>query len=93
MSYSEAPRDGELGRRRHLPRNAGGRPPRQTRSIPSAPLSLRDQVEVPHEPRAITARCSARSARRWLWFSRLILDEAHLAAIIQHPKVDLFGAR
>jgi GNAT superfamily N-acetyltransferase len=25
----------------------------------------------------------------WLWFSRLILDDAHLAAIIQHPKVEL----
>ena len=25
----------------------------------------------------------------WLWFSRLILDDAHLASIIQHPKVEL----
>ena len=27
----------------------------------------------------------------WLWFSRLILDDAHLAAIIQHPKVELYA--
>ena len=26
---------------------------------------------------------------RWLWFSRLTLDDAHLAAIVQHPKVEL----
>ncbi|MFL6754186.1 MAG: GNAT family N-acetyltransferase [Sphingomicrobium sp.] len=25
----------------------------------------------------------------WLWFSRLIIDDAHLASIIQHPKVEL----
>jgi GNAT superfamily N-acetyltransferase len=26
----------------------------------------------------------------WLWFSRLLLDDASLAAIIQHPAVELF---
>jgi GNAT superfamily N-acetyltransferase len=25
----------------------------------------------------------------WLWFSRLIMDDAHLASIIQHPRVEL----
>ena len=25
----------------------------------------------------------------WLWFSRLIMDDSHLASIIQHPKVEL----
>ena len=25
----------------------------------------------------------------WLWFSRLVMDDAHLASIIQHPKVEL----
>ena len=25
----------------------------------------------------------------WLWFSRLIIDDAHLASVIQHPKVEL----
>ncbi len=27
----------------------------------------------------------------WLWFSRLLLDDAHLAEIIQHPRVDLYS--
>jgi GNAT superfamily N-acetyltransferase len=27
----------------------------------------------------------------WLWFSRLIMDDAHLATIIQHPKVELYS--
>jgi len=26
----------------------------------------------------------------WLWFSRLTLDDAHLAEIVQHPKVELY---
>jgi GNAT superfamily N-acetyltransferase len=29
----------------------------------------------------------------WLWFSRLTLDDAHLAEIIQHPKVELYSVR
>ena len=29
----------------------------------------------------------------WLWFSRLLLDDAHLAEIIQHPKVELYSVR
>ena len=27
----------------------------------------------------------------WLWFSRLIIDDAHLASIIQHPRVELYS--
>jgi GNAT superfamily N-acetyltransferase len=27
----------------------------------------------------------------WLWFSRLIMSDSELAAIIQHPKVELFA--
>ena len=27
----------------------------------------------------------------WLWFSRLVMDDAKLAAIIQHPEVDLYA--
>jgi GNAT superfamily N-acetyltransferase len=27
----------------------------------------------------------------WLWFSRLILDDVHLAEIVQHPKVELYA--
>jgi GNAT superfamily N-acetyltransferase len=29
----------------------------------------------------------------WLWFSRLTLDDGQLAAIIQHPKVELFAVQ
>ena len=29
----------------------------------------------------------------WLWFSRLIMEEAKLAAIIQHPQVELFAVQ
>ena len=63
-------------------------PPDQ--SIPSAPLSL-NQVEVPQPEhyRALFRQIGA----PWLWFSRLILDEAHLASIIQHPKVELLSVR
>jgi GNAT superfamily N-acetyltransferase len=27
----------------------------------------------------------------WLWFSRLVMDDAQLASIIQHPKVELYS--
>ena len=27
---------------------------------------------------------------RWLWFSRLVMDDAELEAIIHHPKVAFF---
>jgi ribosomal protein S18 acetylase RimI-like enzyme len=54
--------------------------------VPLSVLSLR-RVEVPQPEhyRELFRRIGA----RWLWFSRLILDDAHLAAIIQHPKVEL----
>jgi len=29
----------------------------------------------------------------WLWFSRLIMDDAALAAIVQHPNVELFAVQ
>jgi len=29
----------------------------------------------------------------WLWFSRLVMDDTALAAIIQHPNVELFGVQ
>jgi len=54
--------------------------------IPTSSLSLR-RVEVPQPEhyRALFRRIGA----PWLWFSRLLLDDAHLAAIIQHPRVQL----
>jgi ribosomal protein S18 acetylase RimI-like enzyme len=55
-------------------------------SVPQSPLLLR-RVEVPQPEhyRELFRRIGA----PWLWFSRLIMDDAHLATIIQHPKVEL----
>ena len=81
MSYESLP-DGELAAVvTYLEMRA---PP--DRSVPPSPLSLK-RVEVP-EPehyRELFRRVGA----PWLWFSRLTLDDAHLAEIIQHPKVEL----
>ncbi|MES2137182.1 MAG: GNAT family N-acetyltransferase [Pseudomonadota bacterium] len=55
-------------------------------SVPPSSLSLR-RVEVP-EPDHYR-RLFKLIGGPWLWFSRLILDDAHLAEIIQHPKVEL----
>jgi GNAT superfamily N-acetyltransferase len=54
--------------------------------IPASSLSLK-HVEVP-EPQHYK-KLFRRIGSRWLWFSRLLMDDAHLAAIIQHPKVEL----
>jgi GNAT superfamily N-acetyltransferase len=56
--------------------------------IPPSPLSLR-RVEVP-QPEHYRDLYRLIGAP-WLWFSRLILDDAHLAAIVQHPKVELYA--
>jgi GNAT superfamily N-acetyltransferase len=61
-------------------------PPEQP--LPSSPLSLkRVDVPQPEHYRELFRLIGA----PWLWFSRLILDDAHLAGIIQHPKVELFA--
>ena len=54
--------------------------------VPSSPLSLR-RVEVP-QPEHYRELFRLIGAP-WLWFSRLIMDDSHLASIIQHPKVEL----
>jgi GNAT superfamily N-acetyltransferase len=55
-------------------------------AVPSSPLSLkRVQVPQPAHYRELFRRIGA----PWLWFSRLVMDDAHLASIIQHPKVEL----
>jgi GNAT superfamily N-acetyltransferase len=55
-----------------------------------SPLSLeRVKVPQPEHYRALFRLIGA----PWLWFSRLILDEAHLAEIIQHPRVELYSVR
>ena len=56
--------------------------------IPASPLKLeRVSVPQPEHYRELFKRIGA----RWLWFSRLLMDDAHLASIIQHPKVELFS--
>ena len=55
-----------------------------------SPLSL-NRIEVP-DPEHYRALFKLVGAP-WLWFSRLTLDDAHLAEIIQHPKVELFVIR
>src|SRR5437899_4891513 len=55
--------------------------------VPSSDLALhRIEVPQPQHYRELFRLIGA----PWLWFSRLILDEPHLAAIIQHPKVELY---
>jgi GNAT superfamily N-acetyltransferase len=61
-------------------------PPRP--EIPSSPLKLR-RIEQPD-------LASYRELFRlvgapWLWFSRLVMRDEELAAIIHHPKVELFA--
>ncbi|HKX92621.1 MAG TPA: GNAT family N-acetyltransferase [Sphingomicrobium sp.] len=54
--------------------------------VPPSALSL-ERVEVPQPARY--REMFRLIGAPWLWFSRLILDDAHLAEIIQHPKVEL----
>ncbi len=61
-------------------------PPEQ--EVPSSDLALhRIEVPQPQRYRELFRLIGA----PWLWFSRLILDDAHLAEIIQHPKVELYS--
>jgi GNAT superfamily N-acetyltransferase len=54
--------------------------------VPPSPLSLlRVEVPQPEHYRELFRLIGA----PWLWFSRLTIDDAHLAAIIQHPRVEL----
>jgi GNAT superfamily N-acetyltransferase len=62
------------------------RSPREQRVFWS-PLSL-NKIEVPQPEQYRELFRLVGSS--WLWFSRLVLDDAHLAEIIQHPKVELF---
>jgi GNAT superfamily N-acetyltransferase len=55
-------------------------------AVPHSTLSLkRVEVPQPEHYRELFRLVGA----PWLWFSRLVMDDAHLASIIQHPKVEL----
>ena len=55
--------------------------------VPPSPLSLR-RVEDP-QPGAYR-ELFRKIGERWLWFSRLIMPDEELAAIVQHPELALF---
>jgi len=57
-------------------------------NVPPSPLSLHRIVDPqPDQYRALFRRVGA----KWLWFSRLIMDDAKLAAIIGDPGIELFA--
>ena len=63
------------------------RVPRES-AVPNSSLSLkRVEVPQPEHYRELFRRIGG----PWLWFSRLTLDDAHLAEIVQHPKVELYS--
>lgn len=57
-------------------------------SVPPSALTLR-RIERPQPERY--RELFRQVGTPWLWFSRLIMDDAKLAAIIQHPRVELFA--
>jgi GNAT superfamily N-acetyltransferase len=62
------------------------RSPPEHEVLPSILSLQRVEVPQPEHYRELFRLIGA----PWLWFSRLILDDAHLAGIIQHPKVELY---
>jgi GNAT superfamily N-acetyltransferase len=55
--------------------------------VPESSLSLkRIENPDPEEYRALFRLVGS----KWLWFSRLIMDDGKLATIIRHPKVELY---
>ena len=61
---------------------------RPAAEVPPSPLSLR-RIERPELDDY--RRLFRLVGEPWLWFSRLILDDAQLAAIVQDPAVELFA--
>ena len=66
-------------------------------------LEMRSPPPVPPPPSELSLRRIERPrpdeyrrlfrlvGSRWLWFSRLVMEDAKLAAIIQHPSVELYA--
>ena len=55
--------------------------------VPSSPLSLK-RIESP-QPETYRDLFRLVGAP-WLWFSRLVMDDAALTAIIQHPSIEVY---
>ena len=58
-------------------------------AVPPSPLALHRIHPSPHTYRELFRAVGA----RWLWFSRLIMTDKALRAIIDHPAVELFEVR
>lgn len=82
MSYETVP-DGELAA---AVTYLEMRSPPDSQIPPSSLILKHIEVPQPEHYRNLFRLIGA----PWLWFSRLILDDPHLAAIIQHPKVELY---
>jgi GNAT superfamily N-acetyltransferase len=84
MSYAPVP-DGELAAVvTYLEMHA---PPREL-VVPASPLSLQRLREPsPADYRTLFRMVGA----PWLWFSRLVMDDARLAAIVTHPDVEIYA--
>jgi GNAT superfamily N-acetyltransferase len=61
---------------------------RPTLSVPPSPLSLQ---RLEHPDPGQYRRLFRLVGARWLWFSRLIMDDGALAAILRDPQVELFA--
>lgn len=58
------------------------------RPAPVGPWSLRHlERPEPGDYRALYRKIG----ERWVWFSRIVMDDNDLAAIVQHPKVEVYG--
>ena len=57
-------------------------------AVPASPLSL-SRIEKP--PPEAYRKLFREVGSPWLWFSRLVMDDATLGAIIHHPEVDLYA--
>ena len=62
---------------------------RPSLTVPPSPLALHRVHPSPSEYRELFRAVGA----PWLWFSRLIMDDPALRAVIEHPAVVLFDVR
>jgi len=63
------------------------RAPPAAAPAPASPLELRRIHPEPEQYRRLFRRVGA----RWLWFSRLVMEDAKLQAILTDPEVELFA--